>query len=322
MRPPLLGVGNTPGFGGFSTTGTPRYNAPPASSSAGRRRILPGAQGPIFADNISDEDAQAYLEQWNQYVAETAAMVNASSGFDRRKLEAQLADAEKGRQNAMAIARLSSETSRYGVDVGRQNTLDQLKENARQFDANHGLEQQRLGLTYAQTATDYLSTPDRYFQAGNYLNMASRVFAGQPGAAPYGSTGTPTPKTEQDFAILARGGNPYGGQTPRAGQLDVTQAAAAGGSGADARVKALKAMIDAVPPSNNDGLDPNDFAVMQAARALYSTNLTPKQYQTITSDPDFLGVTNSALRTGGHNPEAWHAQQRRQGIGQGSVRTA
>lgn len=202
------------------------------------------------------------LGKWDQYIAQLQQALQASSGFQRWQIERQMEDARKGRDLQWKIAKLQSS----GADA---RLVMQLKEQARQFDLNHGLEMQKLGLSRAQTATEYLSTPDRFFQAGDFLNMSARYLTGQPGAAPYGSTGSPTPKTEADFAILEQGGNPY------AGRGDATQAVAGGGSGGDQRLKALQTVMKAVPPSEGMGLDANDHAVLQAARALYSTNLRP-----------------------------------------------
>lgn len=275
------------------------------------------------ANTLSDAgpDDGPDTADWDRYIAYLQEALQASSGYQRMVLEKQYEDAERGRQNAYKIARLQAETSRYGTDVNREVELARLKENARQFDANHGLEMQKLGLDYARTATDYLSTPDRYFQAGNYLNFASRVLAGQPGAAPYGSVGTPTPKTSQDFAILAGGGIPGTGQGGSAQDV-ANRAASAGGAGADDRVRAVQALTKALPPSAGDGLDPTDFAVLGAVHQLYNRNLTPQQYLTIEANPDLKAMTASGGRRLGYNPDQWEAQQRRNLPGQGSVRAA
>jgi hypothetical protein len=326
-RPPLL----APNPLNNTTSGVPyaaSYTGPQTVNRQTGYAALPAstvAAGSSF--NAPQTDPNADVQKWEAYVAEVRQALQAAAGQQNRleyeRLRRQYEDAEKGRQNAMALARLSSETSRYGVDVGRQNTLDQLKENARQFDANHGLEQQKLGLTYAQTATDYLSTPDRYAQGADFINMATRALSGQGGPAPYGTTGTPIPKTEQSFEILANGGNPYG-QQPRAGQPDAqghaTNAAAAGGAGSDARVQVIKKMFDAVPPSESVGLDDNDFAVLRAAQSLMSTRLQPGTLERMR--PDQQKIYKSYVQRSGRSWDDYLTDYQRSGIGQGNVRSA
>lgn len=287
-------------------------------TSTDPRGILP-SDAPIPSVQATDSDQD--VQRWDQYLSQVQALLVASSGYQRMALERQYEDAKKGRQNALRIAQLQAETSRYGVDRNREVELARLKENARQFDQNHGLEQQKLGLDYAKTATEYLATPDRHFRAANYINMGSRVLAGQPGVAPYG--GTPTPKTDQDFAILTRGGNPYASTPPAAGYPDSPMAAAAsGGAGADARIKMLKTLADAAPPSSGSGYDANDFAALRVAQAIYGMNLTPKQQATLAADPALQAMHQDAGRNLGYDVDSWEARQKRSLPGQGSVRAA
>jgi hypothetical protein len=189
-------------------------------------------------DLDTPQGAAAYAEEWDSYVGDVGAALQASSGLEREKLAAQMKDAQAGRANAYKIAKLQADVSRYGIDMQRKTALDQLKENARQFDASHllekekfafekeswakefGLEEKKFGLNYAQAATEYLSTPDRAFMFGDFQDALSRAAVGSTGGGetaqgprPYGATGTPIPKTQDDFAVLAS----YG-QTPQAGQ--------------------------------------------------------------------------------------------------------
>ena len=276
-----------------------------ASGHPALRTVLAGS------GKYSPEEIDAYIE----FLEEKARADMATTGQVDRALAAQINDAKKARQNAMAIARLSAETSRYGTDVGRQNMLDQLEQNQRQFEANHGLEIQKVGLQRAQTATDYLSTPDRYIQAGNYLNLSSRVLAGQPGSAPYGQAGTPQAKSMDDFAVLESGGIP-------GRQVDPAAVAAGAGGGSDARVKALQAVMKASPPSTGDGLDANDFAVLSAARSIYGMNLNPQQQASFKANPEATAIHSSAGRRLGYNPDAWWSSQRRSLPGQGASNRA
>lgn len=270
------------------------------------------------------------VEQWEQYIAVLTQYWQQSSGFEQRKLEEQIREAERGRQNAWQIAQLQSETSRYGVNVQQQTALAQLKENARQFDQTHKIEMQRLGLDYADKAAQYLSTPDRYFQADDYMDMAGRVMAGKGGPRPYGATGPVTAKTEADFAVLSgfgRGGGGsgmqtnvggYGGQV-RGGGSAVADAPN-GAAPVDPRTGVLKKMIDAIPPSQSGGMDDNDFAVLTAAKALYSTNLRPGEWERMR--PGQQAVTRSAgAKLGIYTPD-WEADYKRSLPGQGNVRRA
>lgn len=277
------------------------------------------------------EDAR----KWDQYVAQIQESLRASSGWQREQFAAQLADAEKGRQNAWRMAELQASTSRYGTDVGRQNLLSQLEQNQKQFEVRHDLEKQQLGLQRAQTATEYLSTPDRWIQAGQFLNLSGRVLAGQPGSSSYNDVGEPRMKTMEDFAVLERGGNPYANRGTGADPVNramgmsgdrmsasLPQMMAGSGAGADDRVKALTQVIKAVPPSDDDGLNDTDFAVLNVARSLYRKNLTPQQQASINSSPEYKGMLGSAGRRLGYNPNEWWAQQRRNLPGQMSPRSA
>lgn len=324
-----------------SPYGSQPYTYQPAAPTQVHASGAPAAPTAAGGDIVSSQ-------QWAQYQQQIQQLLQGAAGqgmeWQRQQLQAQMKDAEKARQNAIQLERMRDETSRYGVDQQRATAMAQLTENARQYDHNHelelqrfGLETKKVGLDYAGKATEYLSTPDRFFQAGNYLDMASRVFAGQPGAAPYGSTGSPTPKTEQDFAILAGGGVPSAGRGSAGmpsvgagtnGPLGQTaEGRSVGGesqpsAGTDERVRVVAALTKALPPSAGDGLDPTDFAVLGAVNQLYKRNLRPGEYQTIASNPDYLGITRSGGARLGYNPDAWQAQQVKNLPGQQSVRAA
>lgn len=277
-------------------------------------------------------------EEWEASLGALQELYVQSSGLEQKKLEAQIRDAEEGRKNSMAIARLQSETSRYGVDAQRQTALAQLKQRAREFEQTHALELRKFGLSYAQTATEYLATPDRYFAAADFLNMASRQFAGQPGVAPYGQGMTPTPKTEQDFAALASGANPLQGGRPAASSPQSVQSnlANAGASsaataaiapqgsqqsaGSDARVKAMKAVLDAAPPSGVQGLNDTDFAVLQSIKSIASMPQRPGTFESLR--PGQQGILKSGLgRLGYYAPDIF-AQYERNRPGQNNPRMA
>jgi len=311
-------------------------------------------------------------DQWDRYIAVVTKAMAASSGFQRMQFEAQIKDAEKARQNAMKIAQLQAETSRYGVDVGRENLLAQLTENARQFDQNHVLDMQKFGLSqqqfeqgkyefganlgqrqhefgvtagqnqqninlgFAKTATDYLSTPDRYFQAGDYIDMGKRALQGL-GPQPYGATGTPRPKTTDEFAVLSGytqpGERAYAGGTPSYGEAPGAYAGqGATGRGSDMpsnatnepipdpRLKAVRGVFEALPPSGEAGLDGNDWAALQAAKAIYSSNLKPGTLQRMR--PGQLAMNRSAGTRFGISVPDWEQDVASYGVGQQSVRAA
>ena len=288
----------------------------PGMSGSTRPRFYATDNGPVTVpSDWSEDDARQWVSGYNQYIARLTEQWRESSGLQRRQIESQIEDAKKGRENAMAIANLQAETSRYGVDQNRQQQMAELSERQRQFDANHDLNWAQVGLQRAQTATDYLSTPDRFVQAGEFLNRSSRILSGQPGAGA-GAGLSPRAKTSEGFAALEG----YGGNGDR--QIDAG-AAAGPGAGSDARVKVLKALVEAAPPSDEPGLDRNSYAVLNAARAIYDMgNLTPKQQAAIGSDKEYQQMLGSGLRRSGVNADAWWQRQQQTRPGQSNVRRA
>lgn len=288
------------------------------------------------------DDEYASPEQWGATVAGLIDQaMNASSALERRKLEAQIRDADEGRKNAMKIAQLSASTSRYGVDAQAKAQAAALKQRAREFEQTHALELKKFGLSYAQTATEFLSSPDRFAQSTDFFDMAGRVMGRVPGPAPYGSNTDFVPKTQQDFAVLA-GGAPEGLGAATPGSTAAAQsqpspsapvqaavasasspAAASGGAAtaqADPRQKLLKNLFDVSPPSRGAGQDQNDFAVMKAADAIMSMPLPPGAYERMR--PDQQKILGSYIRRSGRSLPDWLSQQQRNAPGQGSVRAA
>lgn len=318
-------------------------------------------------------------QQWDQYVNDIQQALQASSGFERVKLQRQYEDAEAGRQNAYKIAKLQSDTSRYGTDASREVQLAQLKESQRQFDARHGLEMAQFeeskrqfeknfglseagvtgtyngqpteaarqfnanlgqrqyeygtdyGLRRAQAIAQYSSTPDQMFMRSDLMNALNNAEAGQ-GPSPYGAVGSPVAKTPADFDAISgppgrigQGGNngqsgyvlrggggepmfhtngggfsegPMSGggaavsqqegpqwqdyaalqgfgslpavqnRRPMAGVPGAAAAAPAAGA-ADPRIKAVRAIADALPPSDGEGMDHNDWAAIQSIQGLF-----------------------------------------------------
>lgn len=202
------------------------------------------------------------VAKWDEYIATIKAALAASSGWNERQLAAQLADAEKARANAMEIARLNAQTSRYGTNVNAMVQLRQLEQQQRQFEANHGLE-------IAKAYTQYASTPDLMWAHRDFTSALANV--GQ-GRSPQSVASQPAPraKTWQDFAALAGyGGNSAVAAGAGGGQAQMMAGGAGGAGGADPRLKAMKAIGDAIPPSDTPGNDDQDWAAINAIANLY-----------------------------------------------------
>lgn len=298
----------------YSPSGPPPSEGwtPQSPGTSGRPRFVNTANGPMtLPSDWSEDDANAWVKSYDQHIATLTQAWQQSSGLQRKQIEAQIEDARKGRENAMEIARLQAETSRYGIDQQTKVAMDRLKEDQRQFDARQGMDR-------AKVATEYLSSPDRFVQASNFLDLSSHVLNGTyRGASP-----TPQPKTMADFDALTAGGNPGRQVGLPAGGGAQGRTTEGPGSGTDARVKAMKAVLDAAPPSDEPGLDNNAYAVLDAAKAIYGMNLTPRQQAAIGSDKEYQQMLGSAGRRLGHNTEAWWQRQQRSLPGQGRANAA
>jgi hypothetical protein len=284
----------------------------------------------LYAQALQDQlDSSSGGGGYGQSGSDVAAALTASSGFERLKLQAQIDNAKQAQANALKIAKLQSSTSlgvanigaaasKYGVDVGRQNLLDQLKENQRQFDANHdldmqkfglskdqfqetkrqfgltfgegqrqfdltyGLQNRQLGLDYAKAYTQFAQTPDMVWALNDFKGATGRAAAGL-GQAPLDASNAPNPKSQSDFAALAN----YGQDTGTWGGLQLSSDAAGAPSGggsadtgtggssdqvgatADDRMKAIRAVSQAIPPSEGTGHDSQDWAALNAIKSLY-----------------------------------------------------
>lgn len=288
-----------------SGMGTPM---PSATTEPGRDYSPTSASG-SFNYDASGREILSDSDKWDRYMATIARAMQASAGWEREKLRQQYEDAARARDNARELEQIRDKTQRYGIDVASRDRKRQLEQEQRQFEANHGLELQRLGLQRAQTATDYLSTPDRFVQAGDFLDLSGRVISGGGYAAP---SGTPQMKTMSDYASLEGGGNP--GHQVGSSQV--------GGNPNDPRVKALKTLIDAAPPSSEPGLDHNGWAVLNAAKSIYSMNLSPQQQALIRGNKQYQQMLGSAGRRLGYNADDWWQQQQQSLPGQGAGNAA
>jgi hypothetical protein len=188
--------------------------------------------------------------------------------YRTKALEAQMKSADAARANAMKIAQLQASTSRYGIDAQSATAMRALKENARQFDAQHGLD-------IAKAYTAFASTPDLMFARNDFMHGMQRVGQGLNPASIH-EGGTPQAKTYQDFAALAQ----YNGSTvPGASSAGAgsSQTASSSGGGTEAkappdpRVQAAGAIMKALPPSESPGADGQDWNAINAIVEMYKS---------------------------------------------------
>lgn len=254
-------------------------------------------------------DPYADVRKWQEYLAAvTEKALSEQNAFEKLKWQQQRDDAEKALANAMNIAKLQSETSRYGTDVQRQTELARLKENARQFDLNHGLAQADLGLKYADAYTRYASTYDDLFSLQDLKGAVANIQGGG-GPAPYGSQGTPHAKNYGDFYALTGYGASAAGQGAAQG---------GGSTGTDPRVSAANAVMKALPPSETAGNDMQDWNAINAITSLYF-GAKPGQVEALGQERQ--KAAQGALRRAGYNDRLVVEERNRSLPGQGSVRS-
>lgn len=258
-------------------------------------------------------DPYANVRAWQNYrddIVERA--LTEQNAFNKLQLERQREDAEKALANAMNIAKLQAETSRYGTDQQTRVALARMQQDDAQFQANHGL-------NIAKAYTEYASTPDRLFMLNDLTEGLNRVGQGL-GVQPYGSNGTPQPKTWESFAALSGFGNmpavqAGGGGMPSGGGGN--QAAAGGGG--DPRQKAEMAILKAIPPSDGYGNSRDDFAALAAIENVRRAS-KPGSYERLRPGQQ-AAFRGGLSRLGLYAPDVIE-DMRRSGIGQGSARQA
>lgn len=284
--------------------------------------------------------------QWDAYIATVKQAYAASSGFERIKLKAQLDDAEAGRQNSYRIAQLQSDTSRYGVDVGRQNTLDELKQRDKEFTANHELDLKKFGvtegeltgvyngqptlaarrdqLTEAQLIAQQRSQPNRLFQTMDLEQALGSIRAGRPATSMTRTGVSAIDGLSSDYT-----GNPYltGYRAPTGnGASPDTGAGQQATTAPDPRAKALRAVMDALPPSETEGLDPTGVAALNAAYHIYRApgKVAPGSIERLgpTQQATFQSAGDRLQGTTGLSYDDFMAQYKRNAPGQQSVRAA
>lgn len=317
----------------FTPTGT--IAADPRGVTANDIRETRNSGGVGAAPNLdTPQGADAYAQQWQAYVQQLQQALAASSGFERWKIEQELRNAEKGRDNAYKIAQLQAKTSRYGVDQQTRVALEQLKENARQFDATHGLEMQRFGLDVAEAYTKYASTPDMRWSAADFDSAVQRVGLGQ-GPAPISThADRPVPKTWESFdALRSYRSNPPAGygmgpgaSVPNATTDSMRTTNPVGGAPADAngdgipdpRHKAIRAVADALPPSAGTGTDGQDWAALRAIESLYMAG-RPGSLERL--GPARRKIAQAGMARLGYDPNLAEEEYQRGLPGQTSVRS-
>jgi hypothetical protein len=275
--------------------------------------------------NYPNRPAADYSEG-SPYIQSLMAGINEAQGSQKRALEAQMKNASAARENAMKIAQLQASTSRYGIDAQSATAMRALKENARQFDASHGLE-------IAKAYTAFASTPDLMFARNDFMAGMSRVGQGLNPAGIH-SQGTPQAKTWQDFSALAQ----YNGsQVPGAdsggggGGGGTSQAASSGGSGLaangaeqakappDPRIQASTAIMKALPPSESPGADGQDWNAINAIVEMYKSG--NPAIGKLTASQQKIGM--AGLARAGYDPIRVQEDYLRTRPGQGSpVRAA
>lgn len=238
-------------------------------------------------------------EQWREYIATQKAALAASSGFARVQLQAQIDDAQKALDNAYKIAQLQGDNQRYGYDQQRQTAIDQLKENARQYDRTHELDVKKQDLSEAQYISDQRSKNNRLFQtmdleqaltsirSGNRATTSTNVAAVDGLSTDY----TGNPYLSNSGGSSSSGGTTYSASGTSSNTAGSATTSATSSSGQDPRTKAARAVMDALPPSATTGLDSSAVAALNAVYHLYNAplrqgtleSLSPTQQATLQS---------------------------------------
>jgi len=307
------------------------YNPYAPSASVGAT-LDPSGQGIASSDDWAAEQARI------------GALINSTEGYERWALEQKYADSEKGRQNALQLEQMRARAARYGVDAQTRSEMAQLAQRAKEFEANHDLDVQKFGLSQgeltgyyqgrptlaregqqlqeAQYIAQQRSQPNRLFQTMDLEQALGAIRGGRP-ATQLAQTGV----SAVDGLSTDYTGNPYlaGGAGPLPGP-PTGQSGATTGAAPDPRLKALNAVMTALPPSATEGLDPNAVAALNAAYAIYKSpglakpgsieSLSPTQKATFASAGERLqGYT-------GRSPDDFMAAYRWNSPGMGGARLA
>jgi hypothetical protein len=221
------------------------------------------------------QDYDAEIGHIQQQLQEAAG---SDDEYRNRALQAQMKSAQEARANAMKIAQLQASTSRYGIDAQSATAMRALKENARQFDAQHGLD-------IAKAYTAFASTPDLMFARNDFMSAMGRVGQGLTPQPAITQSPGPQAKTWQDFSALAQynGSQVPGAESGGGGGGAAQPSAAPGGSGLaangteqakpppDPRLQAAGAIMKALPPSETPGADGQDWNAINAIVEMYKS---------------------------------------------------
>lgn len=250
-------------------------------------------------DNIGPGDYGTYIQSISAALNESAG---ADDAYRTKALEGQLKSAAAARENAMKIAQLQAKTSRYGVDVQAETEMKKLKENARQFDAQHGLE-------IAKAYTAFASTPDLMFARNDFMSAMGRVGQGLMPQASITRNPGPQAKTWEDFDALTQ----YRGQSASTaaggggsgGGGSAQSSASGGGEAPDPRIKAATGIIQALPPSDGQGHDGQDWAAINSIRSLYSSGRPGVEARL---GPARTKIAMAGLARAGYDPNLIHEE--------------
>jgi hypothetical protein len=148
-------------------------------------------------------------EQWAAAIQQAKDFLKYQAGgatpFEREQAYAKWQDAEKGYRNSLKIAQLQADTSRYGYDQQRQSQIDQLKQNDRQFAANHQLDVRKADISEAQLIAEQRSQPNRLFQTMDLEQALGSIRAGNHAT----TMAMPTGVAAFDGLSTDYRGNPY-----------------------------------------------------------------------------------------------------------------
>lgn len=239
------------------------------SGQYGQGQARPTANGyGQGADYVTPEQYAQALQQAKDFLRYQAG---GATPFERQVQQEKIADLEKGYANSLKIAQLQGDNQRYGVDQSRQTALDQLKQNDRQFAANHDLAVRNADVSEAQLISSQRSEPNRLFQTMDLEQALGTIRNGGRAQTMPMSTGV----AAVDGLSTDYKQNPYlaGGGTGSSGGGSVS--ASSTPTATDPRLTAANAVMKALPPSATQGLDPTGVSALNAVYHLYNAPLKP-----------------------------------------------
>jgi hypothetical protein len=263
-------------------------------------------------------------EQWAAAIQQAKDFLKYQAGgatpFEREQAYAKWQDAEKGYRNSLKIAQLQADTSRYGYDQQRQSQIDQLKQNDRQFAANHQLDVRKADISEAQLIAEQRSQPNRLFQTMDLEQALGSIRAGNHAT----TMAMPTGVAAFDGLSTDYRGNPYLAGGAGGSGATGSPTGASGATGTDPRIKAARSVMDALPPSATEGLDPTGVAALNAVYSLYHAPLRPGTLESL-SPTQQAGLQSGAARVQQYTGKSYDdfVQDYRRALpGQGSARAA